>query len=70
MKHSDHFFRQAQSALKRIGVHPLLLALGVAFCIFFPRFFLLAAVGYGVYWTAKNIWFAPGGKGWKGRNKP
>ncbi len=70
MKNIDHFWRQAQSILDRIGIPPLILALGVAFCVFFPRFFLLAAIGYGVFWAAKNIWFAPGGKGWKGRKKP
>lgn len=59
MKHLEHMLRQVRELLDTLGIHPLILAAGVIFCLFFPRFFLLAAVGYGVFWVAKNIWFDP-----------
>jgi hypothetical protein len=55
MNQFDQFLRQTGGVINRLGIHPLALTLGALFCLFFPRFFLLAAFGYGVYWVAKNI---------------
>jgi hypothetical protein len=70
MKHVEKYLRQAREMLDNLGIHPLVLALGALFCLFFPRFFLLAAFGYAVYWIAKNIWLDPRHKdGRKGPRK-
>lgn len=59
MKKLEQFLRQTQNLLRNSGIHPLVMALGLLFCLFFPRFFFLAAFGYGIYWVAKNIWRDP-----------
>lgn len=61
--HVNQILNQVRSAVRRLGIHPLLLILAAVFCLFFPRFFVLAALGYGIWWVAKNIWFTPGGHG-------
>jgi hypothetical protein len=63
MKHKEDFLRQARGVVQKLGIHPLVLALGAVFCLFFPRFFLLADLGGGVWWVAKNIWFDPRRRG-------
>lgn len=68
MKQAENLLRQVQAAVRRLGIHPLILALGVLFCLFFPRFFLLTAFAYGVFWVIKNIGFSPRGRnGCKGK---
>jgi hypothetical protein len=70
MKNAQNIFRQAQNAVQRLGIHPLILILGILFCLFFPRFFLLAAFAYAVYWVIKNIGFGPRTRGGrKGRGQ-
>ena len=70
MNQFDQFLRQTRGVINRLGIHPLALVLGALFCLFFPRFFLLAAFGYGVYWVAKNIWLDPRRRGrGKGRGR-
>ncbi len=69
MKQFEHLLRQAQSLLRSLDIHPLSFAAGVLFCIFFPRFFLLALAAYGVYWVATNIWSDPRFSSRKGRRK-
>ncbi len=70
MKQAENLLRQAQNLIRRLGIHPLILILGLLFCLFFPRFFLLAAFGYAVYWVVKNIGFTRQGRGGrKGRGK-
>lgn len=56
MKQLAQLLRQGQNVLRSLDIHPLSFAVGALFCIFFPRFFLLAAAAYGVYWLAKNVW--------------
>lgn len=58
---------QIQGILRSMGIHPLLFAVGALLCIFFPRFFLLALVGYGIYWIAQNFWTRPKSTGKRGR---
>lgn len=55
MKHAENILRQVRNAVQRLGIHPLILALALVFCLFFPRFFLLAAFAYAVFWVIKNI---------------
>lgn len=70
MRQAENVLRQIRNAFERLGIHPLVLAAGVLFCLFFPRFFLLAALAYGVYWVVKNIGFPSRGRsGCKGRGK-
>ena len=69
MKQAENLLRQARDSVRRLGIHPLILILGLLFCLFFPRFFLLAAFGYGVYWVAKNIGFPRQRDGRKGRER-
>ncbi|MDO9583205.1 MAG: hypothetical protein Q7J24_08835 [Desulfomicrobium sp.] len=59
MRQAENLLRQAQNAVRRLGIHPLILALGILFCLFFPRFFLLAAFAYAAFWVIKNIGFTP-----------
>jgi hypothetical protein len=68
MKHVKKYLRQTREMLDSLDIHPLALVLGALFCLFFPRFFLLTAAGYAVYWVAKNIWLDPRRK--DGRNRP
>lgn len=63
MNRIEDILRQARANLRRLGIHPLALLLGALFCLFFPRFFLLAAFGYGAWWAAKNIWLDPRRRG-------
>ena len=70
MKQIEQFIQQARSIIQSLGINPLILAMGLLFCLFFPRFFILAAFGYAVYWIAKNIWLDPKRKGSrKGRRR-
>lgn len=70
MRQAENLLRQVQSAIRRLGIHPLVLALALLFCLFFPRFFLLAAFAYAVYWVVKNIGFPSRRQGGcKGRGK-
>lgn len=70
MRKAQNILRQAQNAVQRLGIHPLILIPGILFCLFFPRFFLLAAFAYAVFWVVKNIGFAPRGRGGrKGRGQ-
>ena len=70
MKEIDRFLQQARNIIQSLGINPLILAMGLLFCLFFPRFFILAAFGYAVYWIAKNIWLDPKRKGSrKGRRR-
>jgi hypothetical protein len=62
MKQAENLLRQVQNAVRRLGIHPLILALGLLFCLFFPRFFLLAAFAYAAFWVIKNIGFASRGR--------
>ncbi|MBU4526189.1 MAG: hypothetical protein KUA37_09575 [Desulfomicrobium sp.] len=62
MRQAENLLRQVQNAVRRLGIHPLILALGILFCLFFPRFFLLAAFAYAVFWVIKNIGFPPRGR--------
>jgi hypothetical protein len=55
MKKFEQWRRQARDILDKLGIHPLALTAGAVFCLFFPRFFLLAAFGYGAYWVVRNI---------------
>jgi len=59
MRQAESLLRQVQNTVRRLGIHPLILALGILFCLFFPRQFLLAAFAYAVYWVIKNIGFPP-----------
>lgn len=63
MKEIDRFLQQARSIIQSLGINPWILAFGALFCLFFPRFFILAVFGYAVYWIAKNIWLDPKRKG-------
>lgn len=63
MSHKESFLRQTRGVVQKLGIHPLFLVLGAVFCLFFPRFFLLAAFGCGVWWVAKNIWLDPRTRG-------
>ena len=63
MKQAQNVLRQMQNAVRRLGIHPLVLILGILFCLFFPRFFLLAVFAYAFYWVVKNIGFTPHGRG-------
>ncbi|PKN43014.1 MAG: hypothetical protein CVU60_04290 [Deltaproteobacteria bacterium HGW-Deltaproteobacteria-18] len=70
MKQAENFLRQAQNMIRRLDIHPLVLIAGLLFCLFFPRFFLLAAFGFAAYWVVKNIGFPPRGRdGRKGRGR-
>jgi len=69
MKQAENLLRQAHSIIRRMGIHPLFLALGLLFCLFFPRFFLLAALGYAVLWVVRNVGFNPRSRDGKGRKK-
>ena len=62
MKQAQNVLRQMQNAVRRLGIHPLVLILGILFCLFFPRFFLLAVFA-SFYWVVKNIGFPPHGRG-------
>jgi hypothetical protein len=62
MKHAQNVLRQIQNAVRRLGIHPLVLILGMLFCLFFPRFFLLTVFAYAVYWVLKNVGFATRGR--------
>lgn len=55
MEKFEHLLRQARDIMHKLGIHPLALAAGALFCLFFPRFFLLAAFGYGADWVVRNI---------------
>lgn len=59
MDQFKNIFRQAHSLLKSLEIPPLFLTAGILVCIFFPRFFLLAAAGYAVFWMVRNIWSDP-----------
>lgn len=59
MKYIDQLLRQVQWLLRSLDIHPLVFAAGAIFCIFFPRFFLLALFGFGAYWVARNVWVKP-----------
>jgi hypothetical protein len=70
MNQFENILRQTRASLNRLGIHPLALLLGAVLCLFFPRLFILAALGYGAWWTAKNIWHDPrkrGSRGGRGR---
>ncbi len=54
-----HLLRQGQELLHSLGIHPLVFAAGLLFCLFFPRFFLLGAIALGTVWVLKNIGFRP-----------
>lgn len=70
MRQAENLLRQIQNAVGRLGIHPLILAAGILFCLFFPRFFLLTAFAFAVYWVVKNIGLpSRGGRGCKGRGK-
>lgn len=70
MKQAENLLRQVQNIVRRLGIHPLILILGLLFCLFFPRFFLLAAFGYGIFWVVKNIGFTRQDReGRKGRGR-
>jgi len=70
MKQAENILRQVQNSVRRLGIHPLILVTGLLFCLFFPRFFLLAAFGYAVYWVVKNIGFTRQDRGGrKGRGR-
>jgi len=62
MRQAENLLRQVQNVVRRLGIHPLILALGILFCLFFPRFFLLAAFAYAVFWVIKNIGFPSRGR--------
>lgn len=62
MKHAQNVLRQIRNAVRRLGIHPLVLIPGMLFCLFFPRFFLLAVFAFAVYWVLKNMGFAPRGR--------
>lgn len=63
MKKFEQLLRQARDIIQKLGIHPAVLGAGALFCLFFPRFFLLAAFGYGVYWVVRNIWLPSRQKG-------
>ena len=63
MEKFEQLLRQARDIMQKLGIHPLALAAGALFCLFFPRFFLLAAFGFGAYWVVKNIWMPSRQKG-------
>jgi len=70
MRQVENLLRQVQNVVRRLGIHPLVLALAILFCLFFPRFFLLAAFAYAVFWVIKNIGFPPRGRnGCKGKGR-
>ena len=61
----QQFLTDIRRTLDRMGINPLL-ALGlVILCIISPRFVILIAIGYGVYWYGRNIGFGSrrGGRG-------
>lgn len=56
MNQFSRLTRQLQQIVNALGIHPLVLIAGLLFCLFFPRFFLLAALACGVYWFVRNAW--------------
>lgn len=61
----EQILQQVKELLAKLHLHPLVVTLGILFCVFFPRFFLLSAFGYGVYWVATNIW----GVSWRSKSR-
>lgn len=59
MRPVSQFFQQMQWMLRSLDIHPIVFAVGAVCCIFFPRFFLLALIGFGAYWLARNVLSRP-----------